>query len=161
MMRFKNVLVVFGIWTLVGCAPTEREIDFEAEEQAIHQLNADWFAAEARRDMEATLSFMTSDVINQPEGAPTTVGIDATHTFYESFFEIPYVDLERLPRTVVVAASGDLAYDIGPFNVVFENESGRTKSPGKSMIVWRKLDGEWKAVAVSFSSDSPPAASGE
>jgi len=162
-MRNQSVLVVFGIWALVGCAPTEPEIDFEAEEQAIHQLNTDWFAAEARRDMEATLSFMTSDVINQPEGAPTTVGLDATRTFYEGFFELPYADLERLPRTVVVAASGDLAYDIGPFNVVFESESesGSTKSPAKSMIIWRKFDGEWKAVAVSFSSDSPPVESGE
>ena len=160
-MRIESVLFVFGILSLVGCAPAEPEIDFKAEEQAIHELNAEWFAAEARRDMEATLSYMTSDVINQPEGAPTTVGIDATHTFYESFFEIPYADLERLPRTVVVAASGDLAYDIGPFNVVFENESGRTKSPAKSMVIWRKSDGEWKAVAVSFSSDSPPVASGE
>ena len=160
-MRNEVVIVFFGIWALVGCAPTESEIDLEAEERAIHQLNAEWFAVEARRDMEASLSYMASDVVTQPEGAPTIIGIEATRTFYEGFFEIPYVDLERLPRTVVVAASGDLAYDIGPFNIVFETENGRTNAPAKSTVIWRKLDGEWKAVAVSFSSDSPPASSAE
>ena len=134
-MRVESVVVAFGILALAGCSPTEPEIDYEAEEQAIHQLNAEWFAAEASRDMEATLSYMAAGVINQPEGAPTTVGLDAARTFYEDLFKIPYANLERLPRTVVVAAAGDLAYDVGPFNIVFENESGLVKSPAKSMAI--------------------------
>lgn len=137
------------------------DIDLEAEEQAIRSLMANWFADEVRRDMEASLSYMTPDVVIQAEGAPTISGIDAARSLYVGFFEIPYVDLELLPRTVVVAASGDLAYDIGPFNFVFEGENGRTEAPAKSTIIWRKLDGKWKAVAVSFSTDTPPATSSE
>ena len=65
-------------------------------------------------------------------------------------------DIVMDPRTVEVAASGELAYDVGPWAVVFEGEDGCTEAPGKSTIVWRKLDGEWKCVLMSFSMDAPP-----
>ena len=160
-MRNEVVLLLLGACACLGCTPSAPEIDLDADEQAIHELNADWFADEVRRDMEATLSYMTSDVVIHMEGAPPIHGIDAMRSVYEEFFKIPYVDLARLERTVVVAASGDLAYDIGPFNFVFEGEDGRTESGAKSTIVWRKFDGDWKAVVASLSMNAPATSTAE
>ena len=111
--------------------------------------------------MEASLSYMSSDVVLHGEGAPPVIGIEAVRPVYDQFFAIPYVDLELLPRTVVVAASGDLAYDMGPFNFVIEGEGGQSILPAKSNIVWQKRDGNWKAVAVSFSTNVSATASSE
>jgi ketosteroid isomerase-like protein len=111
--------------------------------------------------MEASLSYLAPDVVVQTEGAPEIQGIDATRTLYEGFFAIPYVDLVGVPRTVVVAASGDLAYDIGPSNFVFEGDDGLTEVPAKSTIIWQKLNDQWKVVVLSVTADTPPAASTE
>jgi len=132
-------------------------IDLDTEEQTIRKLTADWFADEVRRDVDASLSYIASDVVIQPEGAPTINGIAAMRSLYEEVFKMPFVDLVMEPRTVVVAASGDLAYDIGPWKMVFEGENGRTEAPHKSNIIWRKLNGQWKIVALSYSMDTPPA----
>jgi ketosteroid isomerase-like protein len=61
------------------------------------------------------------------------------------------------PRTVFVAESGDLAYDFGSFKMVIEGPEGRTEIPQKSTIIWRKFEGQWKCVVMTFSSDMPPA----
>jgi len=139
----------------------EPVVDIAAEEEAIRKLTTDWFADELRRDMEASLSCVAPDAMFQLEGTPTIVGTTAIRTAYEEFFKLPFTDWMMEPRTVVVAASGDLAYDIGSFKMVFEGPEGRTEVPQKSTFIWRKLDGQWKVVVCCFSSDTPPAQTSE
>ena len=134
-------------------------IDLNAEEQTIRKLTTNWFADEVRRDMEASLSYAAPDIVIQAEGTPTITGVTAMRSFYEEFFKTPYTDLVMEPRTVVLAESADLAYDIGAFKIVFEGEDGRTEASAKSTIVWYKLNGQWKVVVVSFSMDTPLATS--
>lgn len=139
----------------------EPVVDIAAEEEAIRKLTTDWFADELRRDMEASLSCVAPDAMFQLGGAPTIVGITAIRAAYEELFKIPFTDWVVEPRTVVVSKSGDLAYDIGSFKMVFEGSEGRKEEPQKSTIIWRKLDGQWKVVVCCFSSDTPPAQTSE
>ena len=67
-----------------------QSVDVDAEKQSISTRTEEWFAVEARRDMEASLSFMTPDVIIHTEGSPAIVGLDAARTLYEEFFKIPH-----------------------------------------------------------------------
>jgi len=53
--------------------------------------------------------------------------------------------------------SGDLAYDMGSWKLILRAASGNVEERGKSAIIWREPDGEWKAVVITFSSDAPPA----
>ena len=158
MSRPSAILVVMATCFGIACAPELPPIDLAAEEAAIRELTADWFAAEARRDIEASLSYLAPDAVIQPEGAATITDSAETRALYEEFFAAPFTDLVMEPRTVVVAASGDLAYDVGPWRMVFEGPDGRAEAPGKSTIIWRKVDGQWKVVVMSFSMDTPPAA---
>jgi len=116
----------------------------------------EWFAVEARRDVDASLSFMTPDVIIHAEGAPAIVGLDAARALYEEFFKIPFIDLEFLPRTIEIAVSGELAYDAGPFNYVFDGDDGPLRTPAKSLLIWKKVDGHWKCAALAFTGSAPP-----
>jgi ketosteroid isomerase-like protein len=130
-------------------------VNDESEKDRISSRTRDWFAVEAQRDMEASLSFMTPDVIIHSEGAHAIVGLDAARALYEEFFKIPFIDLEFLPREIEIAESGDMAYDIGPFNFVFDGDNGPARTPAKSLLVWKRVDGEWKSVALAFTGSTP------
>ena len=85
-------------------------------------------------------------------------GIPAWRSFYEAQFKLPISDVQMGPRTVVVASSGDLAYDVGAFTGLIPGGAQPAELKAKSTIVWRKVDGKWKVVVCSFSTDAPPPA---
>ena len=145
-----------GTWS-GGTEETVQELDTSAEEQIIRKQTENWFAAEVDRDLDACLVYLAPDAVVQPEGVPTIHDSAGTRAFWAEFLKLPYSDIVMEPRSVVIADSGDLAYDIGPFKVVFEGDDGVMEAPGKSTIVWRKTDGEWQCVVMSFSMDAPPA----
>jgi uncharacterized protein (TIGR02246 family) len=129
-----------------------------SEEQAdlILDLTQQWFADERRRDLEASLSYLAPDVVLQPEGAPQMQGMEAARALWEGFFALPWVDLVVEPRSVTVSQSGDMAYDVGEWSMVMEDEAGRVEQQAKSLIVWENRDGEWKVVALTFSMNAGP-----
>jgi uncharacterized protein (TIGR02246 family) len=141
----------------VGCAAAPK-VDTAAEAGVIRQRFADWVAAEKNRDLETAVSFLTEDAVVQSEGAPAVIGREAAKAVWKGIFEMPYTDIADIePRTVVVSASGDLAFDVGNFKVVMPGPNGAAEERGKSLLVWRKRNGEWMCVAISFTMDAPPA----
>jgi uncharacterized protein (TIGR02246 family) len=153
--------VTVGCFALTGCVAAAPKVDVAREEQAVRRLTADWFAAEVRRDLEASLSFLAPDAIIQPEGAPTTFGPEGMREIYKEFFAAPFTDLVMEERKIVVSESGDLAYDAGPWKMVLPSHAGPIRAPGKSLIVWQKRGTDWKVVSISFSMDTPPAPAAE
>ena len=129
-------------------------VDLKAEEDAIRQLNQRWFEAEQRKDLEATMSFIAVDAVMQVPNMPQLEGWEAIRNFYIDFFQV-LISVTGGPKRIVVSAAGDLAYDIGTTRAVLEGPDGRVEDDGKYLVVWRRLNGEWKGVAFSFSSDKP------
>ncbi len=127
---------------LVACQPKPAKVDLAAEEAAIRQLTKDWFAA---------------DAVIQGEGAPVITGPAALRAMYEAQFKVPITDVKMEPRTVVVASSGDLAYDVGAFTLTVSSQPKPVEVAAKSTIIWRKRDGRWKAVVMSGTTDAPGA----
>lgn len=162
MHRTHLALILAGLFLGTACTPSALDTDLVAEEQAVREASAAWFATEVRRDLDAALSYLAADAVIQAEGVPTMDKAAMGVYWEEMFFPSPYTNVVLTePRAIVVAASGDIAYDIGPWAVVFQGEDGRTEVPGKSAIVWRKSDGQWKSVFLSFSFDAPSVASAE
>ncbi len=56
---------------------------------------------------------------------------------------------------IEVAKSGDIAYDVGTFELRFNDASGKpTTEIGKYVVVWKKqADKQWKVVADIFNTD--------
>jgi ketosteroid isomerase-like protein len=46
-----------------------------------------------------------------------------------------------------------MAADIGTYDLSFDGKSGRVQDKGKYVVVWRKIGGEWKAVADIFNTN--------
>jgi uncharacterized protein (TIGR02246 family) len=153
---FKPAILAAVAMVAVGCS-SPRPVDQASEVMAIRQRYADWVDAEKRRDLDAAVSFLAPDAVIQAEGAPAVHGRDAARAVWQGIFELPYTDLQDIEaRTVVVAQSGELAYDLGNWKVLVPGPNGSTaEERGKSAIVWVKREGTWMAEAISFSMDAP------
>lgn len=135
-----------------------KEVDVEAEKQLLARHVQEWFEAENRKDVDGVMKFIAEDYILQPPNMPQIVGREAYRKFLVEFlqsFEIRgVVSVSGVPTRIEVSAAGDLAYYIGTSRAVLKGPEGRARE-GKYLLVWKKIDGEWKCVAESFSSDKP------
>jgi ketosteroid isomerase-like protein len=126
-----------------------------ADADAIRAADAAWFAAELRRDVEAIMPFVADAAVFQPPDTPAFVGSDAVRKFYRAFFELPFTDVGGSSDSIIVASSGDLAYDVGRNYVVLRGPEGQRRYEGKYLAVWRKTGTSWKVTAISWSLDAP------
>ncbi|HWC15420.1 MAG TPA: nuclear transport factor 2 family protein, partial [Terriglobales bacterium] len=68
--------------------------------------------------------------------------------------ESPGFHLQFAPTKIEVAKGGDMAYDVGTFELKMNDSSGNpTTTSGKYVVVWKKEGGQWKAVADIFNTD--------
>ncbi len=148
------VLATTACLALIGRTRTPR-VDTRAEANAIRELDRRWQAAVAARDIEATLSFYAPDAVEMPANTPTIVGQEAIRKWFESWLLDPNVSNTFSPEVIEVAASGDLAYDRGTYQFAMDTPEGRVEDVGKYVLIWKKIDGEWKAIADISNSDKP------
>ncbi len=111
-------------------------------------------AAESSRDLELAMTYMAPNVILQPPDMPMVVGYEAAREYYSVWFAVPYTSIQVRAQTVNVASSGDIAYIVGESSFVLSNSQGEQQVPGKYLGVWKKIDGNWKLAAISWSGDA-------
>jgi len=159
LIQFTMIIpLVFLLCFTFSCQKQAEEakpgVDIEAEKQAIRELIQEWFEAENRKDLEATVRACADDIIAQLPNMPQAEGREAMRNFYTEFFKM-LVSIEGGSTKVVVSAAGDMAYDFGWGQMVLEGPEGRIEDKTKYLAVWKKINGEWKCVAISSSSDKP------
>jgi ketosteroid isomerase-like protein len=113
-------------------------------------------AAEASRDIDTAMNYLAAEVILQPPDMPMVVGREAVRKFYTAWFSVPYISIEVHSQKVNVASSGDLAYLVGESSFIFDGPQGELQVPGKYLGVWKKVEGEWKLSAISWSGNASP-----
>lgn len=145
-------LAFFSAIILCGCSDEPPVVDFQAEEQLIRQFTQEWYDAENRGDLDAIMSFNAEGVVLQMPGMPMIEGKDAMLSVMSPVLE-SMVSITGGPMTIVIAESGDLAYQYGTSTVIFEGPEGEFEDSQKYLFVWKKIDGEWKVVAGAGSSD--------
>ena len=156
MTRSPLLLAALSALACTSGPPKAPPVDVAAEAATIQKLNADGFAAEGRKDLEAMMTMVTPDILFQSAGAGEIRGTAAMRDFYSGFFKLPIASIAGGSVETVVAASGDLAYDIGWNRMQMSEPKGAPADSGKYISIWRKVDGKWKIAAVAFSSNGPP-----
>jgi ketosteroid isomerase-like protein len=126
-----------------------------AEAERIRQANQAWVKAERARDLDGIMPHIAEKAVIHPQGAQAIRGREAVREFYQEFLKLPFLDFAATPDEILVAASGDLAMDLGRFHIVFENEGAQVRRQSKYLAVWQKSGGEWKCIALSLSDDAP------
>lgn len=150
------VLAVAAV-LVFGCTGTSGSSeDLEATVDQIRQADQALLQAEEQRDLERAMALVAPQAVFQPPGLPAIVGAEAIRRFYEErWFRIPYVEISGHVETIVVAASGDLAYLDGRSHLMLEISGEKVLSEGKYLGVWQKIEGQWRLVAISWTANEP------
>ncbi|MCY1720442.1 DUF4440 domain-containing protein [Prolixibacteraceae bacterium Z1-6] len=153
MKRIVFALLAFIV--LAGNACHEK-IDIEAEKQVIRDMIKTVFEVEQQKDVEAImeLGYYADDVIGQIPSIPEIQGLEAMKNFYTEYFKI-LVSIEGGSTKITVSQAGDMAWDFGWTRSVINGPDGPIEDEGKYLEVFEKINGEWKCVAISASSDKP------
>jgi uncharacterized protein (TIGR02246 family) len=151
--------LALAITVLAACerpAPTPA-VDLAAEEQAIRTQGEQLLAREQAKDADGALTFYTDDAVALMPGAAAVTTKDALRSLYQEFFTTAgMTSLQSTVGDIDVAASGDLAVEHGVNVITFTTPQGEMTDTGKYLVVWKKVDGQWKVARISVNSDSPP-----
>lgn len=125
------------------------------DEQAIRKLDKEWSAAAGSKDLDKTISFYSDDASALPFNAPIATGKEQIRQVWAHLTSLPGFALTFGPTKIEVAKSGDLAYDVGTFELKANDAQGNTATQvGKYVVVWKKQsDKQWKAILDMFSTD--------
>jgi ketosteroid isomerase-like protein len=142
-----------------GCAkpaPETPAVDLAAEEQAIRDRSMEWLKLATAKDaagiangmLAANSVTMYDGVIN--EGAAAIQA--ATEAGYAAR---PNSTVTWTTDEVHVAASGDLAYELGTATEDADGDGEAAPTNGRYVTVWTKIDGTWRAVADAGTQRKP------
>ena len=140
----------------VGCqqAPPDTRA---ADQSAIKDLEAQWSKAAGTKNVDDIVSFYADDASMLPPNMPIATGKPAIHGVWAAFLGNPGFSASWESTKAEAALSGDVAYDIGTYQLTMNDPQGKPMADhGKYLVVWRKqADGKWKAAVDMFSSDLP------
>jgi ketosteroid isomerase-like protein len=130
--------------------------EIEEEQAALMAVDAEWAKSTASADTFA--SFVAPDGTIAVSGAPAIKGPAAIRAAFEPMMKAPGFALTWQATRAEVSASGDLGYTAGNYTLKTHTPSGiPVTENGKFQTVWRKIDGTWKVLEDSVTSDTPPA----
>jgi ketosteroid isomerase-like protein len=121
--------------------------DLARERAALLKAEADFEKARAEKGMEGWLSFFAEDAANVAPGEPISIGKEVMRKRLEKEWN-PELKLTWKPAKADVAASGDLGYTFGTWELTGKSKKGEpVHLTGKYATVWKKQkDGTWKVV---------------
>jgi uncharacterized protein (TIGR02246 family) len=162
MKRLTRPLALIGALLLAACAnqapaPAQLPDNRAADEAALRAALKQWAAAAQAKDAAKFASFYTDDGLLLMEGAPDQRGMAALKEGAAGMMSDPHFNLVFAADEVVVARSGDVAYDVGSYALTMSGPDGNPLTQkGQYVDVWRKnAIGEWK-VAVDAPVSGPP-----
>ena len=129
-----------------------KEVDIEAEKEILRELHIKMLA-DHNTDVDEEMSYMAEDTILIPPDMPAIIGYNAIKLALEQMVQTKVLSLgDRThgPDKTEVAASGDLAWDVGRFIIVTEGPEGPIEQKGHYITIYKKIDDQWKFMGQSW-----------
>lgn len=125
------------------------------DQQRLRDLDKQWSQAAASKDSAMTASFYADDASMLPFNAPIVDGKAKIQEVWTGLMAKPGFAIHFEPTRIMVAKSGDVAFDVGTFELTMNDAQGKpTIMVGKYLVAWAKQkNGEWKAEADCFNTD--------
>lgn len=151
-MRRLITLVVAAV-VAASCAQT---VNIEQEKAALMAADAEW--SKTTTDAAKFAAAFTPDGTLSLAGAPAMKGPQTIKTAMEPMIKSPGFSLTWQATRAEVSASGDLGYTAGNYTLKTNTPSGiPVTENGKFQTTWKKVDGVWKVIEDTGTSDAPPA----
>jgi ketosteroid isomerase-like protein len=131
-------------------------IDIEAEKKTIRKMVKNAFEVENHKNVDEImdLGYYSEDCIAQIPNMPIVKGLEGARDFYKEYFKI-LESIEGGSIEIFISEAGDMAWDYGWNRTVLKGPNGTILDEGKYLEIFQKIDGKWKCVAISASSDKP------
>jgi uncharacterized protein (TIGR02246 family) len=152
-----TVLFASVLITLTSCSagnqqqsqPAAISDNRAADESTIRTIDADWVKAIAGKDAQQSASYYADSGSLLAPSAPLATGKDAIQKTWAGLMATPGFALSFAPTKIEVSRSGDLAYEIGNYELTTNDKKGKAQTvKAKYVVVWGKQpDGGWKALA--------------
>jgi uncharacterized protein (TIGR02246 family) len=152
------VLAVLFAVLAAGCGTKTRApiADVEAVTATVDSLNQAFIAAVAARDTAAVVGCYADNAQVLPPGMHKASGTDAIRALWIGFLRTPGLALRPQSRQVIVSESGELAIDIGTYQMTITGANGEPVDDiGKYVTILRRTDAGWKIIVNAFNSDLP------
>ena len=145
----RTLPVFFAVICIASCA---RDVNVEQEKAALLARDAEW--SKASKDLEKYMSFFATNATYSMAGTPALKGTPAIREVVEAIVKDPGLALRWTADRADVA--GDIGYTSGTFEVRMKNAAGLPATEtGKYLNVWKRIDGEWKAIESIGNTDAP------
>jgi len=158
--RTFRIVLLAGIF-LSACATKKDEavVDIAAAQQAIKDRSAAWMQAVQAKDAASVAgSFYSKEAMVAYDGSVSRGRAAIQAGLEDDFASSPETTVSWTSDAVNVAASGDMAYEIGTITRDADGTGPQPAVNGAFVTVWRKIEGEWYAVADAGTEAAPPAA---
>jgi uncharacterized protein (TIGR02246 family) len=156
------------IWAVVSagiflnaCAMKDDEavVDIAAAQQAIKDRSAAWMQAVQAKDAASVAgSFYSKEAMVAYDGSVSRGRAAIQAALEDDFASSPETTVSWTSDAVNVAASSDMAYETGTITRDPDGAGPQPAVNGAFVTVWRKIEGEWYAVADAGTEAAPAAA---
>jgi ketosteroid isomerase-like protein len=124
------------------------------DEGQIRWIDGSWSKAAHDKDLDGAVRPYADDASMLPFGAPIATGTDAIRKTWAALMAKPGYSLTFVPTKIEVASAGDMAWEIGTFELRVNDAQGQPMEiPGKYVVTWRKTGATWKVAADIFNTD--------
>ena len=125
----------------------------EADE--VRAASARWLQAVRTADVDRIAAFYAADGSFLVPNAPLARGREMVRAVWSQLLAAPNLALRWSASSIEVAHGGDMACEIGTYELAMDGPAGRIEDDGKYVVVWRKTDGGWEVAADIFNSSRP------
>jgi ketosteroid isomerase-like protein len=155
-MRLTNCAALLAIMVAFPSVLSAQGTSSARAETAVRAASNAWTAAAAARDANRMAEFFAEDAFVMYPRPAATIGRAANRDVWTEVFQRPKAVHPLTTDSVIVAASGDLAYTQGRWALSYDGAQGPVSSGGRYIAVWRPIAGEWRIVALSANAHRPP-----
>jgi ketosteroid isomerase-like protein len=155
---------VLALAAVLACVPAAEQIDLEAARAGLMEVDREFARATAENGLEGWGAFFSENSLFLSSTGPPATGKAAIDLLIGPTLGSPDASLHWDPEGADVAASGDLGYTWGAYELVQRDPAGvPILTNGKYLTSWKRHDdGSWNvAVIIANSPPGPLEASGE
>jgi uncharacterized protein (TIGR02246 family) len=134
-------LAVIAVATLATSATGQTR-----DQKEIRTLSDQWQRDIAADNVDAIVALHAPDAVVMFSNAPVIRGSAAIRTAYSEMVKTPGLLLHWIPTKIEVT-SPTTATEYGTYTESYATPSGRMRDVGTYVVIWRKINGQWR-VAV-------------
>ena len=104
------------------------------------------------KNLDGLVDRFTSDGTLKLPDAPVVKGHEALRNNYTGVIQLENFSIQLNPYHIEISETGDMAYALADFQVSFNTPGGPFSDQGTTLMVFKRVNGEWKIAAENLSS---------